>query len=67
MASLPTGTVTFLFTDMERSTALLQPLDDRFVEILPEHYRLLRTAMQDAYCYEMNSRGDALFPEEPAW
>jgi class 3 adenylate cyclase len=29
MPSLPTGTVTFLFTDIEGSTALLQRLGDR--------------------------------------
>jgi hypothetical protein len=29
MASLPTGTVTFLFTDLEGSTMLLQRLGDR--------------------------------------
>ena len=36
MASLPTGTVTFLFTDIEGSTALIQRLGDRR---LPVHER----------------------------
>ncbi len=42
MASLPTGTVTFLFTDIEGSTRLLQQLGDRlYVEVLEERLRLL--------------------------
>jgi len=36
MAALPTGTVTFLFTDIEESTTLLQRLGDRrYSEVLP--------------------------------
>jgi class 3 adenylate cyclase len=45
MPSLPTGTVTFLFTDIEGSTVLLQRLGDRrYAEVLAEHRRLLREA-----------------------
>jgi class 3 adenylate cyclase len=45
MPSLPTGTVTFLFTDIEGSTELLQSLGDRrYAEVLEEHRRLLRGA-----------------------
>ena len=45
MPVLPTGTVTFLFTDIEGSTTLLQRLGDRrYAEILAEHQRLLRDA-----------------------
>jgi len=36
--SLPTGTVTFLFTDIEGSTTLLQQVGDRrYAEALEEH------------------------------
>jgi hypothetical protein len=43
MAALPTGTVTFLFTDIEGSTTLLQRLGDRrYAEVLAEHRLLLR-------------------------
>ena len=39
MAALPTGTVTFLFTDIEGSTTLLQRLGDRrCAEILEKHH-----------------------------
>ncbi len=34
MTALPTGTVTFLFTDIEGSTRLLQKLGDRYAEVL---------------------------------
>jgi class 3 adenylate cyclase len=45
MPALPTGTVTFLFTDIEGSTTLLQRLGDRrYAEVLAEHQRLLRDA-----------------------
>ena len=45
MPALPTGTVTFLFTDIEGSTTLLQRLGDRrYAEVLTEHQRLLRGA-----------------------
>jgi class 3 adenylate cyclase len=42
--SLPEGTVTFLFTDIEGSTRLLQHLGPRYADVLTEHQRLLRAA-----------------------
>jgi class 3 adenylate cyclase len=44
MRELPTGTVTFLFTDIEGSTRLLHELGDGYAEALGEHRRLLREA-----------------------
>jgi class 3 adenylate cyclase len=44
MPELPTGTVTFLFTDIEGSTRLLQQLGDRYAEALGQHQALLRVA-----------------------
>jgi class 3 adenylate cyclase len=42
---LPTGTVTFLFTDVEGSTKLLHELGpEAYAEALAEHRRLLREA-----------------------
>src|SRR5919198_6497447 len=60
MAELPTGTVTFLFTDVEQSTRLLTELGaDAFAEALEEHRRRLREAF--AAGHEVDTQGDALF------
>src|SRR5947208_4187152 len=42
MSELPTGTVTFLFTDIEGSTRLLHELGDAYADALAEHRRVLR-------------------------
>ena len=65
MTALPTGTVTFLFTDIEGSTRLLQQLGDRYAEVLAAHHRLLRSAIQDAHGHQMDAQGDALFVAFP--
>ncbi len=60
MPGLPTGTVTFLFTDIEGSTALPQRLGDRrYAEILAEHQRLLRDAFAKGNGQEIDTQGDA--------
>jgi len=60
MPSLPTGTVTFLFTDIEGSTTLLQRLGDRrYAEVLAEHQRLLRDAFAKGNGQEIDTQGDA--------
>ncbi len=57
MAGLPTGTVTFLFTDIEGSTALLQRLGDRrYAEVLAEHQRLLRDAFAKGNGQEIDTQ-----------
>ena len=58
---LPIGTVTFLFTDIEGSTRLLQQLGDGYPELLSEHHRLLREAVDKAGGAAFGSEGDALF------
>src|SRR5215471_7707040 len=60
MTGLPTGTVTFLFTDIDGSTALLQRLGDRrYAEVLVEHRRLLREAFAEGHGQEVDTQGDA--------
>ncbi len=60
MARLPTGTVTFLFTDIEGSTTHLQRLGDRrYAEVLAEHQRLLRDAFAKGNGQEIDTQGDA--------
>jgi predicted ATPase/class 3 adenylate cyclase len=61
MTNLPTGTVTFLFTDIEGSTRLLQQLGERYAEVLAEHRRLLRVAIYNHGGYEMDTQGDGCF------
>jgi WD40 repeat protein/serine/threonine protein kinase len=58
---LPTGTVTFLFTDIERSTRLLSELGERYAGVLATHQRLLREAFATAGGREIDSQGDAFF------
>ena len=61
MFGLPTGTVTFLFTDIEGSTRLLQELRDRYVDLLSEHRTLVRSVIAEAGGQEVDSQGDAFF------
>jgi predicted ATPase/class 3 adenylate cyclase len=62
MPELPLGTVTFLFTDLEGSTKLLQQLgDSRYGELLTEYRRLLRQACVEQGGQEVDTQGDALF------
>src|SRR5512132_473878 len=61
MAELPTGTVAFLFTDVEGSTRLLTRLRDRYADVLAEHQRLLRAAFSAYHGREVHSEGDAFF------
>ena len=61
MAELASGTVTFLFSDIEGSTALLRQLRDRYGEVLGEHQSLLRVAFEQAGGAEIDSQGDSFF------
>jgi predicted ATPase len=59
--TLPTGVVTFLFTDIEGSTKLLHELGDAYAEALHEHRRLLREAFTAHNGAEVDTQGDAFF------
>ena len=62
MQTLPTGTVSFLFTDIEGSTETLQRLGDHtYGVLLEDHHRLLRDAFQKVNGQEINTQGDAFF------
>ena len=61
MAELPSGTVTFLFSDVEGSTRLLTRLRGRYAEVLAEHQRLLRAAFEEHDGREVHTEGDAFF------
>jgi predicted ATPase/class 3 adenylate cyclase len=60
VATLPTGTVTFLFTDIEGSTTLLQRLGDhQYADIIAEHRRLLHAAFAEGNGRVVDTQGDA--------
>jgi class 3 adenylate cyclase len=59
--TLPGGTVTFLFTDIEGSTRLLQELGDEYGQVVADHRRLLRDVFADAGGREVDTQGDAFF------
>lgn len=61
MAGLPAGTVTFLFSDIEGSTRLLQSLGDRYGELLAKHHRVIREAAAGTGGTEIDAQGDAFF------
>jgi len=58
---LPTGTVTFLFTDIEGSTRLLGRLGEEYRGILERHAEIVRAAVVDAGGTEVSTEGDAFF------
>ena len=59
---LPSGTVTFLFTDVEGSTRLLHDLGaEAYAEALAEHRRLIREACASEGGVEVDTQGDAFF------
>lgn len=60
-ADLPTGTLTFLFTDIEGSTRLLNELGESYDAALTEHRRLLRASFEAFNGRELNTEGDAFF------
>jgi predicted ATPase len=63
---LPAGTVTFLFTDIEGSTALLHELGaEQYAEALAEHRRVLRAAFEAHGGVEVDTQGDAFFVAFP--
>jgi predicted ATPase/class 3 adenylate cyclase len=60
-SDLPTGTVTFLFTDIEGSTRLLQRLGEGYRAVQDRHADLLRTAARAERGHEVRTEGDSFF------
>ena len=71
MEAVPTGTVTFLFTDIEGSTKLAQQYPDELPDLLARHNEILNQSAQayrghvfqivgDAFCVAFHSAADAL-------
>src|SRR4051794_40940228 len=62
MSTLPGGTVTFVFTDIEGSTRLLQELgDEAYGRVSGDHRRLVREAFVAHGGTEIDTQGDAFF------
>ena len=59
--SLPTGTVTFFFSDIEGSTRLIQQLGERYPDVLLAHHTLLRNAVAAHSGNELRTEGDSFF------
>jgi class 3 adenylate cyclase/streptogramin lyase len=61
MAELPSGTVTFVFTDIEGSTRMLHELRERYGDVLAGHARILRAAFEGHGGREIDTQGDSFF------
>jgi class 3 adenylate cyclase len=61
MTSLPGGTVTFVFTDIEGSTRLLQALGDDYAAVASDHRQIVRAAFTTRGGTEIDSQGDSFF------
>ncbi|MGH2401637.1 MAG: adenylate/guanylate cyclase domain-containing protein [Candidatus Limnocylindria bacterium] len=66
MPNLPSGTVTFVFSDIEGSTALLKQLgDERYADVLATHRRIVRETFGAHHGQEIDTQGDAFFYSFP--
>ena len=61
MPPLPSGTVTFVFSDIEGSTALLKQLGEGYDAVLSNHRRLMRETFTERGGVEIDTQGDAFF------
>jgi class 3 adenylate cyclase len=66
VTDLPTGTVTFLFTDIEGSTKLLQELGEAYGAVQDDHMALMRAAIAEGGGRELRTEGDAFFAVFPS-
>jgi len=75
MADIPSGTVTFLFTDIEGSTKLAQAHPDRWESLREKHHAMLKEAIEskrghifqiigDSFCAAFHTASDAVRAEE---
>lgn len=58
---LPSGLVTFMFTDIEGSTRLAQMLGESYAAVLGAHRSVLRAALSNFGGYELFTEGDSFF------
>src|SRR2546429_8818778 len=65
MPELPSGTVTFLFTDIEGSTRLLQALGDAYAKVRSDHAVIIRGAIEAGGGGEGDTARDSFFAAFP--
>ncbi len=65
-SSLPQGTVTYLFTDIEGSTALLRQLGDRYSTLIEAHHAIVRSAISRGGGAEVDTAGGGFFAVFPS-
>ena len=61
MREHPSGTITFLFTDIEGSTRLMQELGDLYLQAQTDHHEILRAAFRSGEGRELRTEGDSFF------
>ena len=61
MGDLPSGIVTFFFSDIEGSTRMVQRLGPAYDEVLAAHHHLLTKAIETKDGAVVSSSGDSLF------
>ena len=66
MVALPTGTVTFFFSDIEGSTRLLEALGGDYDDLLERHHRTVRDTFHRYAAVEVGSEGDSFFAVFPS-
>jgi predicted ATPase/class 3 adenylate cyclase len=65
MTALPSGTVTFLFSDIEGSTQLAERLGEGWGALLEEHRQIVRRAIAGGGGAEVGTEGDSFFAAFP--
>ncbi|MGO8960929.1 MAG: adenylate/guanylate cyclase domain-containing protein [Streptosporangiaceae bacterium] len=58
---LAAQTLTFLFTDIEGSTSMVQRLRDAYADVLADHHRIVRTVLAAHAGKEVDTQGDSFF------
>jgi predicted ATPase/class 3 adenylate cyclase len=61
VSTLPTGTVTFFFSDIEGSTKLIQQLGEQYPDVLLAHHTIQREALAANGGHELRTEGDSFF------
>ena len=61
----PSSTITFLFTDIEGSTHLLERMGAKYAAVLSEHHGIIRKSIQNWNGHEVDTQGDAFFVTFP--